>query len=408
MVLGYRQAVFLGLTVLTLASAAVLAQAETLSPEQQLGEKLFTDTNLSEPRGVSCASCHDPERAFQGNNHGRLAAVARGAAPERLGARNVPTLLYAALSPDFAFVAEKNEAGKIEHKAVGGQFLDGRAVGLAAQVKGPLLDKNEMNNPSAAVVMAKVRDGNYAALARQVYGDTVFTGADAALVKFSAALAAFEKTQRFMPFASKFDAYLAGKQELTAQEAAGFELFKAPQKGNCLACHVGNEKSRDPHDWPFTDFTYDNLGVPRNPTLPPNRDAAHFDLGLCGNPDLGKFTPPDFDQHSVCGAFKVPTLRNVAVTAPYMHNGYFNTLREVVKFYATRDANPEQWYPKNADGTVSKYDDLPSEYHGNVNTDEVPYDRKPGEPPRLSADEIDAIVAFLGTLTDAPAVRSAK
>lgn len=402
MMLGCRQVGLPGFIVLVLIVIGPIAQAETLSPEQQLGEKLFNDTNLSEPRGVSCASCHDPERAFQGNNHGRLAAVARGAAPERFGARNAPTLLYAALSPDFAFVAEKNEAGKVEQKATGGQFLDGRAVGLAAQVKGPLLDKNEMNNPSAAVVVAKVRNGAYAALAQQVYGDGVFVDSDAAMAKFSTALAAFEKTRRFMPYASKFDAYLAGKQELTAQELAGFELFKAPQKGNCLACHVGNEKSHDSRDWPFTDFTYDNLGVPRNQILPANRDATHFDLGLCANPDLGKYMPQGFNQLSVCGAFKVPTLRNVAVTAPYMHNGFFSSLRDVVKFYATRDTNPEQWYPKNADGSVHKFDDLPPEYHANVNTDEVPYDRKPGEQPRLTPMEIDAIVSFLGTLTDQP------
>ena len=85
----------------------------------------------------------------------------------------------------------------------------------------------------------------------------------------------------------------------------------------------------------------------------------------------------------------------MAVTAPYFHNGRFQTLREVVDFYVTRDTNPERWYPGG-----SKFDDLPAQYRGNVNTEEAPYDRKPGESPRLNQNEIDAVVAFLGTLTD--------
>jgi cytochrome c peroxidase len=115
---------------------------------------------------------------------------------------------------------------------------------------------------------------------------------------------------------------------------------------------------------------------------------------------LAAKAPPDFDIRSLCGAFTVPTLRNVAITAPYGHNGYFTTLRDVVRFYVTRDTNPELWYPTDAAGNVQKFDDLPAQYQTNVNTDEVPYDRKLGEQPRLNDDEIDAMVAFLNTLTD--------
>ena len=93
-------------------------------------------------------------------------------------------------------------------------------------------------------------------------------------------------------------------------------------------------------------------------------------------------------------------MRNVAVTAPYTHNGYFKRLRDLVKFYVTRDTNPELWYPVGADGRVAKFNDLPVQYQGNVNTEEVPYDRSPGEPPRLDDSEIDDLVAFLHTLTD--------
>ena len=96
----------------------------------------------------------------------------------------------------------------------------------------------------------------------------------------------------------------------------------------------------------------------------------------------------------------MPTLRDIALTPPYGHNGVFKTLRDIVKFYATRDTNPEEWYPKKADGSVDKFNDLPLQYAGNVNIKEVPLDRKPGDQPRLNDQEVDAIVAFLNTLTD--------
>ncbi len=163
--------------------------------------------------------------------------------------------------------------------------------------------------------------------------------------------------------------------------------------------------SREPSDWLFTDFTCDNLGVPLNPEIADNSDPAYYNLGLCQQPGIAAKVPasvtdPAAFVASLCGAFKVPTLRNVAVTAPYTHNGYFKRLRDLVKFYVTRDNNPERWYPLGADGRVAKSNDLPVQYQGNVNTEEVPYDRRPGEPPRLNDDEVDDLVAFLHTLTD--------
>ena len=144
----------------------------------------------------------------------------------------------------------------------------------------------------------------------------------------------------------------------------------------------------------FTDFTYDNVGTPRNASLPANADPAFFDLGLCGpeRKDLAA-------RRDLCGAFKVPTLRNVARTAPYFHNGAFDELREVVDFYARRDTEPGAWYPKDASG-VRKFDDLPAGLAAAVNTTEVPYDRKPGDAPALTPREIDDLVAFLRTLDD--------
>ena len=145
----------------------------------------------------------------------------------------------------------------------------------------------------------------------------------------------------------------------------------------------------------FTDFTYDNLGVPRNPDIPANGDPNYFDLGLCGpqRTDLA-------ERGDLCGAFKVPTLRNVALTAPYFHNGKFATLKELVEFYVRRDTNPADYYPPRPDGQPQKFNDLPPQYALNVNTTEVPYNRQLGDPPALSASEIDDVVVFMNTLTD--------
>ncbi len=372
----------------------------SLTQKQLIGKRLFEDANLSEPAGVSCASCHAASQAFQGNNGSRIPAVAKGSQDGKFGTRNVPTAAYAMMSPSFHFSKEKNEDGEIEWKALGGQFLDGRASNLRQQAEGPFLNAKEMNNASKKVVVDKVRLASYAPLLKNAYGRHVFDNPDKAMFVITSAIAAFEKTHAFAPFSSKFDRVLKGKDTFTPEEAKGFELFKDPQKGNCIACHVGDQKSTNPRDWLFTDYSYDNLGLPRNPDIPENANADSFDLGLCNQDGIAKKAPKGLDIDALCGAFKVPTLRDIALTPPYGHNGVFKTLRDIVKFYATRDTSPEEWYPKNADGTVNKFNDLPSRYAANVNTKEVPLDRKAGEQPRLNDQEVDAIVAFLNTLTD--------
>lgn len=377
------------------------AKEERLSDLERLGRHIFEDTNLSEPAGLSCASCHEPAKAFQGHNNSRIPAVAQGSRPGHFGSRNTPSLMYAAFIPAFHFTSEKDGNGDTEWKAVGGQFLDGRATHLAEQVEGPLLNADEMNNASRGMVVDKVRAAPYAPLMRQIFGTNVFDSPETAFAKIAEAVAAFENTAAFRPFSSKFDAVLAGRETFTPQEAKGFTLFKDPEKGNCIACHVGKEDSREPTDWLFTDLTYDNLGVPRNTALPTNGDPKHFDLGLCKNPNLAASLPKEVTADSLCGAFRVPTLRNIAVTAPYMHNGFFTDLRETVRFYATRDTAPGLWYPKKPGGGVKRFDDLPKAWHANVNATEAPYDRKRGESPRLTDEDIDALVAFLNTLTDA-------
>jgi len=174
----------------------------------------------------------------------------------------------------------------------------------------------------------------------------------------------------------------------------GLALFNRPDKGNCQACHP-SARGADGAPPLFTDYTYDNLGLPRNAEIPANEDPAYFDLGLCGplRTDLEA-------RRDLCGAFKVPTLRNVATRQVFFHNGAFKSLLDALRFYVRRDTNPEQFYPLDADGVVDKFDDLPAELHRNVNTEEVPYERHPGQAPRLDDVEIDDVVAFLGTLTD--------
>src|SRR5574337_335810 len=194
-----------------------------------------------------------------------------------------------------------------------------------------------MNNPSIEAVVSKVKAGDYADLAIAVFGKDAFDDPKTAMANLSGALFAYEATERFAPFSSKFDDFLRGKAKLTPQEAHGFELFKNPKQGNCIACHVGDVKSKDPTDWIFTDFTYDALGAPRNKAIPANADPTTFDLGLCKRPGIEAFLPKGVKLQSLCGQFKVPTLRNVAVASAYFHNGAFTSLRDAVAFYATRD-----------------------------------------------------------------------
>jgi cytochrome c peroxidase len=228
----------------------------------------------------------------------------------------------------------------------------------------------------------------------RLFGADVFDDPVRTLDAATLALAQYQREDGdFHTFDSKYDAFLAGEVALSEQELRGLTLFNNPQKGNCAACHP-SARGADGSPPLFTDFTYDNLGVPRNPAIPDNADATYMDLGLCGpqRSDLAA-------SRHLCGAFKVPTLRNISRTAPYFHNGRFQTLEEVVAFYVRRDTNPEEWYPTGPDG-VQKFDDLPPDLHRNVNTTEAPYNRTLGDEPALTPDEIKDVVAFLKTLDD--------
>jgi len=363
------------------------ASGVTLSAQAALGEKIFHDASLSVSGQTSCASCHVASHAFAGDQPTQAVPVA-GAGMTTPGFRNSPSLKYLTLNPAFFFDDEGTPTGGFDR--------DGRVSSLIEQARRPFLAPHEMANATAADVVLKLSHAAYAAEFRQVFGDAIFSTPD---VAFDRALFALQKYQQedtpeFAPFTSKYDAFLAGRTNLSAQERRGLALFNNPQKGNCAGCHPSARVNGAPPL--FTDFTYDNLGVPRNPDIPANADANYFDLGLCGpdRTDLAATHP------ELCGAFKVPTLRNVALTAPYFHNGKFDTLVDLVRFYVRRDTNPDEWYPLDATGVPRKFDDLPAKYAGNVNTTEVPYNRKPGDLPALDENEIQDLVAFLQTLTD--------
>ena len=214
---------------------------------------------------------------------------------------------------------------------------------------------------------------------------------------FEAALDALEVYQQscaeFYPYSSKYDAYLAGKAQLTDQERRGLWFFEDPAKGNCARCHL-SAPGKDGTPPQFTDYGLVAIGAPRNTAIPANKDPSFFDLGLCGplRSDLR-------DRAEYCGRFKTPSLRNVATRRVFFHNGIFHTLRQVMEFYVQRDINPGKWYPHDANGSVRKFDDLPVGYHANVDV-ELPFGGHPGDRPALSDDEIGDVIAFMRTLTD--------
>lgn len=355
------------------------------SPAAAVGEKIFKDTSLSASGLQSCATCHVPAAAHGAGND--LPAQLGGPAMNLQGTRQSPSIRYLATNTAFHF----DRSGT----PTGGFFWDGRADSLAEQAGGPFLNPVEMAMPSKAAVIAKLAAAPYAAEFQAVYGAGIFTDPEAAYLAMTQALQRYQlEDAEFHAFTSKYDAFLRGQVRLTAQEARGLALFNNPQKGNCAACHP-SARGADGSLPLFTDFTYDVLGVPRNPDLSANADPAFFDLGL------GARAKGDLAGRSdLYGAFKVPSLRNVAQRKVFFHNGRFRTLKDALTFYVQRDTHPEKWYPVGADGIVRKFDDLPSQYHRNVNTTEVPYNRKPGDAPALSDAEVDDVIAFLKTLDD--------
>jgi cytochrome c peroxidase len=370
------------------AVGGLSAQAAPLSAMAQLGQKIFQDPSLSASGRESCQTCHDP-------SSGHAAPPDSGAVPlggiamDRRGFRNTPSLRYLAQNPAFFYDSQGTPTGGFDR--------DGRADSLAQQAHRPFLAPHEMANATVSEVIQKLGHAAYASEFQALFGTDIFATPDTAFDRMALALQRYQQEDLadFAPFTSKYDAFLAGHAVLTDAELRGLALYNDPTRGNCAGCHPSG---RGPNGTPplFTDFTYDNLGVPRNPDIPANADPAYFDLGICG-PDR---TDVIAIRPDLCGAFKVPTLRNIALTAPYFHNGRFSTLRDVLRFYVRRDTNPQEFYPPDSFGQPIKFNDLPDMYKANVNTTEVPYNRHPGDRPALDSAEIDEVIAFLDTLTD--------
>lgn len=381
--------------IATVAVAATLllsvgtSAQDDLTPKEELGKLLFFDDNLSTPPGQACAVCHAPETGFTGPDSEINAAgtVYPGAVHTRFGNRKPPNSSYGGESP-VLYYDETDEVW------VGGMFWDGRATGwtlgdpLAEQAQGPFLNPLEQNNPNPKHVCLKVRASAYSDLFEDVWGpgslDCVRNVAGT-YEKIARSIAEYEKSPEANPFSSKYDAYLAGQVLLTDQEMWGLELFEGDAM--CSACHI-SEPGPDGEPPLFTDFTFDNLGIPKNPANPfysmPrkwNPDGANWvDYGLGGF-----LRKAGYSYETELGKHKVPTLRNVDLrpypefVKAYGHNGYFKSLEEITHFYNTRDVPSAGWPAP--------------EVPMNVNDDEL---GNLG----LTPDEEAAIVAFMKTLSD--------
>jgi len=418
-------------TVLVIAAVfsmvAVSAMAlDGLAPKEELGKKLFFD-KISEPGSMSCADCHAPATGFTGpvpgiNSDG---AVYPGAVPQRTGNRKPPSASYATFAPIFHF-----DAG--EGLFIGGNFWDGRATGerlgnpAADQALGPFLNPVEQNMPSKQAVLEVIAVSKYANLWAEVWGSPVSwdTPADIDMNydRVGLSIAAYEASHEVNAFSSKFDTFwdnaMAAGMDVTAinmgnwtdykdlgldkNELNGLALFNDEDKGKCSLCHV-LEPAQAGMPPLFTDFSFDNLGVPKNPYNPfYNMDEVYLDDGTPINPEgdnwidpgLGGFLAnhPDPAWQAMAaenwGKHKVPSLRNVGkrpseeFPKAYMHNGVFKSLKEVVHFYNTRDV--ADWPPP--------------EVAENVNTDEL------GDL-GLTRKEETLIAVFMETLSDGYAER---
>lgn len=369
-----------------LAGSGLLAQGsgEELEAElersklEDLGRALFFDVNLSLSRTQACGTCHDPARGFiDWRDNGVAGAASLGGDGLSLGDRNAPSAGYAALIPPFGRDADGEWTG--------GQFWDGRAADLEEQAGGPPFNPVEMGMPDEhAVALRLLESPIYEQAFAGLFGAQVLDDAQNAYAAMTKAIAAFERSAFFSPFDSKYDRYLRGEYQPTQEEELGMTLFFSEQFTNCRQCHQLNARALTEGET-FSNYRFHNLGVPVNQALRAANGLGpeHIDHGLLENPAVRGDAAQD-------GKFKVPSLRNVAITGPYMHNGVFQDLRTVIAFYnkynsraAKAQINPETgepWGEPEVPGTV----DLELLELG----------------PALDERRIDALVAFLKMLTD--------
>ncbi len=374
--------------------------------KEALGENLFSDVNLSMNRTQSCATCHDPDKAFTDsatNTDGSTVAVSTGDDGVSLGDRNAPSALYAMFAPAFQSGSRTRFNSQQDDYSgwMGGQFHDGRAAGLAAQAGGPPLNPIEMGMADKASVVDRLLENqDYVESFESLYGSDVFNDTDTAYSAMTNAIAAFENTAEFAPFDSKYDRSLLDSDDpnyynygVISKVASGKALFFSQQFTNCATCHQLNRQGSSTET--FTGYEFHNIGVPVNTTVRTANGLGDefIDTGLQGNNDTVG------DDATQTGKFKTPTLRNVAVTEPYMHNGVFNELATVLKFYdhfktgSAFTINPEtgvEWAEPEVAENFAEAEMLDGRLFRTTDSDGS------GE-----SDEIEAMVCFLMTLTDA-------
>ena len=361
--------------------------------EVQLGDALFHDTNLSLERTQACSTCHDPDHAFTDpstNGNGNVRSASIGDDGVSLGDRNTPTALYSASIPEFTYGTHQrfNSPQGDYTGYIGGQFWDGRAATLEDQAGGPPLNPIEMNLPDKATVVARLRENtDYEDAFTELYGTNIFDDVDEAYSAMTQAIAAFERSPEMSPFTSKYDKFIRGDYEYSpvSKAALGKARFFSQQFTNCATCHQlrpnGNEGET------FSNYEFHNIGVPVNTRLRTanGSDEGFTDTGLAAI-DAVSDEP---DTSELEGKFRVPTLRNVGVTAPYMHNGVFQSLDTVIRFYdrhlvsSTNGINPETgiaWAAPEVGENIS-FTEL---RQGNA----------------LSDNDIEGLVCFLYSLTD--------
>lgn len=390
---------FLPLLAAILAAGPVFSGPVSADPMTELGRSLFYDPNLSANGTQSCASCHAPEAGFAATGQAATGGVVPGALPGAIGTRKPPSAAYAFASPVFHHVIEDGEP-----LFLGGLFHDGRATGavtgnpLADQAMGPLLNPAEMALPNRACAVQRacafsgldaVEPATCEALAalkpcEMPIDPQTEEAAAGAFTAMARALASYQASSEVSPFASRYDAFVAGRGDLTADERFGLALFEG--KGKCAACHVLEQGGQPAL---FTDFTYDNLGLPRNPANPARGTDPGVAATLAADPVYAPFA------EGMAGKFQVPTLRNVAKGEgrSYMHNGYFRTLAGVVRFYNTRDIWPRCPSDLAEAEALARHCWPAAEMPATVNHDEL---GNLGLTPREEAQ----IVAFLATLSD--------
>ena len=397
-----------------------LPQANPLSAVAQLGKSLFFDPMLSGSERQSCASCHSP--AYGYNPPNALTVQPGGVDLRKVGYRPPPSLGYLYRQPPFSIGPDKadndtppdlnalaasvrgdprasKQAGVMPAApamvAQGGLFWDGRADSLQRQAYLPLLNPVEMANTSIDEVANKLAHSRYRQSFTLLFGPGIVNDPQQLVSEAMFAIGRFQiEDASFHPFTSKYDAWLQGLARLTPAELRGLRAFNDPRKGNCAGCHL-SQPSRDGLPPLFTDTQYEALGVPRNMALAANRDPHYFDLGVCG-----PFRKDLAHQTQYCGMFLTPTLRNVDRRAVFFHNGVYRTLTQVLDFYNLRSVAPEKIYPRNATGKLELYNDIPAAYQANLDTTDAPFDRHLGDPPPLTAQDIQDIITFLHTLDD--------